>query len=211
MRAFGAEGLSDELIRAAASGSIPDREHVFAVLAPQVRAMVSVRLAATRLQADIVDEISQQVLMALTESFVRLQEAGVDGLRAYVSGIVTHKVADYLRGKRTINEQARSLAATIDGRSSVVMLCDLLSASGLSPRSAVARAELAARVCEVLDTLKTEYRDIIVMVFFDQLTISQIAERSGSSRPAASMLLMRAIRKLRNELTAKRGAEDARA
>lgn len=211
MHAFGAEGLSDELIRAAASGSVQDREHVFAALAPQVRAMVSVRLAATRLQADIVDEISQQVLMALTESFTRLQGSGADGLRAFVSGIVTHKVADFLRGKPSITGQARSLTTTVDSRSSVVMLCDLLSASGLSPRSAAARAELASHVCEVLDSLKPEYKEIIVMVFFDQLTITQIAKQSGVSRPAASMLLMRAMRKLRNELAAKRGADDVRA
>ena len=49
--------------------------------------------------------------------------------------------------------------------------------------------------------LREEYRGAITMAFFDQLSTAQIAEQMGTTRQAASMLLLRAVKALRKRLT----------
>lgn len=51
-----------------------------------------------------------------------------------------------------------------------------------------------------LGNLKPEHREAITLAFFDQMTTREIAERMGMSRPAASMLLLRAVTALRHRM-----------
>ena len=51
-----------------------------------------------------------------------------------------------------------------------------------------------------LGGLKSAYREAITLAFFDQMTTRDIAERMELSRPAASMLLLRAGNALRRSM-----------
>ena len=51
-----------------------------------------------------------------------------------------------------------------------------------------------------LGGLKSEYREAITLAFFDQMTTHDIGERMELSRPAASMLLLRAVNALRRSM-----------
>lgn len=209
---FGAGALTDRTVCAAAAGSRPDVARVVEMLQPQVRLMVAGRLSPTPAQLDAVDELTQEVLLALTTSIARLENRTVDGLRAYLSGIVGHKVATALRRPRggTGGRGVRSLDSTIDSLSHVGPLWQFLSASGTSLFTAVARAEMAERLIAALGRLQPQYREIITLAFFDQLSVSEIAQQQGCSRPAVSMLLIRAVQVLRQAMTAKRdtGTQD---
>jgi RNA polymerase sigma factor (sigma-70 family) len=193
------------MVRAAATGSRPDVARVIETLQPQVRLMVAGRLCPTPAQLDAVDELTQEVMLALTTNISRLESRTVDGLRAYLSGIVGHKVAGALQQKNrggAGGRAQRSLDSTIASLSQAGPLWQFLSASGTSICSAVARAEMTERLLTALGKLKAQYREIITLAFFDQLSVSEIARQQGSSRPAVSMLLIRAVQVLRQAMTA---------
>jgi RNA polymerase sigma factor (sigma-70 family) len=206
---FGAGTLTDEVVRAAASGSRADIARVLEGLQPQVRLMVAARLSPTPAQLDAVDEISQEVMLGLTTGMARLDSQTVDGLRGYLSGIVMRKVAGALRrrGNCGLGPSARSLDSTVASFSHAGPLWQFLSASGTSLCTSVDRAELTERLISALGRLPAQYREVITLAFFDQLPISDIARQQGVSRAASSMLLLRAVQALRRSLTGSSDSE----
>jgi RNA polymerase sigma-70 factor (ECF subfamily) len=201
---FGSAGLTDEAVQAAVGGSRADLEHVLSAVEPQVPLMVAARLSPTGSRWDAIDDVTQEVLLALTTALPRLENPTVNGLRALLSGIVARRVARLLeRGicGSGLQPVARSLDSTATSLSSAGALWDLLAGSDTSPRSAAERAELIERLIAALGGLKREYREIITLAFFDQLPMAQIAGRLDSSRAGASMLLVRAVATLRRNVT----------
>ena len=125
----GAEELTDGVVRAAADGARRDLARVLEALEPQIRLMSAARLCATRGRLDAVDEATQQVLLALAGGIDRLEARTVGGLKAFVSGIVTRKVADLLRqrGEEAGGGRLRSLDSTVAGLSEARLLWQCLS------------------------------------------------------------------------------------
>ncbi|MFQ5503058.1 MAG: RNA polymerase sigma factor [Phycisphaerae bacterium] len=199
---FGAETISDERILAAVQGSESDRDWILESLGSQVRTMVMARLSPTPAQFHAVDDISQRSLIALAEGMSRLRSPTIGALKSYTSTIVSRKVADYIRDARKRKQQPMaSLDSTVFGASAAGSLVELLSTSGTSPLSSMARAEAIRRIIVDLGRLKPSHREVITLAFFDQLPLSEIAERLDKSRPAVSMLLIRAIKTLRRNVT----------
>jgi len=199
----GATELTDSAVRAAAGGEREKLARIMEACEPQVRAMVMVRLAPTPAQIHLADEITQQSLEALTHGIPRLEKITVAGLKAFLSGIVTRKVSDVLRriGRaRNARHQIHSLDSTVATSTVAGPLWQFLPQSGTSPPSAVARAELNQRLMSELGHLKSTYREVITLAFFDQLPMAEIAQRMDTTRPAASMLLIRAIQTLRRSM-----------
>jgi RNA polymerase sigma factor (sigma-70 family) len=200
---LGAVELTDDQVRRAAEGSQDDLGHLLSTLEPQVRLMAVARLSPTPAQVQVVDDITQQVMIALTTGLCRLKHATVAGIKPFLSGIVAHKVADFLRGhgEGKIVMGGGSLDSTVGAFSNAGPLWQFLSVSGTSPHSAAERAELAARLIAELGRLKPQHREVITLAFFDQLPVSEIAIQMDISRPAVSMLLIRAVQTLRRNMT----------
>jgi len=201
---FGAATLSDDIVRAASDGSLADRERVARALAPQVRLMVMARLSPTSSQFDVVEDLAQAALVGLAEGLGRLQQRSVGGLKAFTSTIVARRVADHLRTRRAVavsGGRVRSLDSNAGDYSEAGLLWHFLSASGTSPPSAAERADQLRLVMEEMGRLKSQQREVITLAFFDQLPTSEIATRLGVSRPAASMLILRAVKTLRRNIT----------
>jgi RNA polymerase sigma factor (sigma-70 family) len=213
---FGTVDLTDEAVRAASEGSRTALTSLMEAVQPRIRAMVLVRLSPTPAQLHAVEDVTQEVLADLTAGISRLRCRTAAGLRAYLSGAVRHQVADVLRGRgrRGGSERpVRSLDSAVGDLSGAVPLWQFLSTGGASPRTEAERDEQAELLLAELGRLKREYRDVIVMAFFDQLPTSTIAEHMELSRPAASMLLIRAVRALRRNMgeAAGNGQRDVRA
>jgi len=200
---FGAAGLTDEVVRRAAEGSPDDFARVAEALAPQIRLMVIARLGPRPAQFDAVDEVAQDVLLALTTGISRLKNRTVGGLKAFLSVIAGRKVFALLKNGRAGKAGAgvTSLDSAVAALSDAGPLWQFLSASDTSPPSAAGRAEQAARLMAELGRLEPQHREVITLAFFDQLPMSEIARRMDTSRPAASMLLIRALRTLRRNMT----------
>jgi RNA polymerase sigma factor (sigma-70 family) len=164
--------------------------------------MVVVRLAPTARQDHAVEDLAQQSLMNIVEGLPTLRNPVVGALKRFASTVVMRRVADYLRvGRAGPARPAASLDSSIAYLSSVALLREILPASELTPRSMAARAELGRNVLDEIAQLKDEHRTVVAMAYFDQLPIGDIAEHFGISKPAASMLLVRAIKTLRRNIT----------
>lgn len=199
---FGAEPITDETVRAAVQGDASDRNKVLEALTSQVRAMITIRLSPTPAQFHAVDDLAQQSLIALSEGLDRLRDVRVAALRSFASVVVGRKVADFLRQNNTANTRpVESLDASFPDHSVFAPMRDILPASTLSPRSLAVRADAIRQIVAELGRLRQNQREIITLAFFDQLPVAEIAERLEMSRPAASMLLLRAVKTLRRNIT----------
>ncbi|MFH0983177.1 MAG: sigma-70 family RNA polymerase sigma factor [Planctomycetota bacterium] len=200
----GAAEITDAQVASSVGGSEQELDLLLRALAPQVRLMVSARLSATPAQYHAVDEITHLALVGLSEGIPRLEKRTVAGLKAFTSSVVARKVSDFLKGRGggdLVGPRLRSLDSTVTALSGESPLWQFLSASGISPSSAADRADQFARLLQEVGRLKPDYRDVVTLAFFDQLPTRDIAERMGVSRPAASMLLIRAVKTLRRNLT----------
>ena len=210
---LGAAKLTDAMVRAAAEGSREDLDQICKTLELQIRLMVLARLSPTPAQLDGVDDVAQEVLLALAEGISRLKNRTVDGLRAFASGIVTRQVAAWIkhpRGRGWTN--ITSLDKTIATLSRAGPLWEFLSLSGPSPRTRAGQAELIKEIVGALGRLRAEEREIITFAIFDQLKTHEIAHIKGITRAAACMRFKRAMGKLRENLGGKNdveGADDA--
>jgi RNA polymerase sigma factor (sigma-70 family) len=199
---FGTESITDELLGSACRGCASDREKVVNALADQVRIMVRGRLVPTPAQQPVAEDLAQQALLDISAALPDLRVPTVEVLKSIASTIVSRRVIDYLRsGDHARAGEIRSLDSSVHDLSRSSPLWSILSASGLSPKSAAQQNEAIGRLMMELGSLKPLYREVIVFAFFDQLDIGQIAERFDISRSSASMLLIRAMRTLRRNLT----------
>ena len=181
------------------------------VLLARVRLMVTARLSPKPSQYDAIEDITQRAMLAWTQGFHTLQNRTVGGLNAYLSGIVAHKVADYIQGKRGsdgVRRGQQSPASSQAGIETAGSVWQFLSAAGSTPSSVAARAEQVEHLMHELGNLKSEHRHVLTLAFLDQLSTGQIAEQLGISRPAVSMRLIRAIRSLRRRMTGSSRIED---
>jgi RNA polymerase sigma factor (sigma-70 family) len=206
---FGAATLTDHVVRAATGGSQEDFARVSEAVLPQVRLMVWARLVPTAVQVPAVDDITQEVMLALTEGISRLEHQTVSGLKAFLSGIVAHKVSDRLKasGAGRSGQRAQSLDSTVSAFSEAGPLWQFLSVGGTSPSSAAGRTELVARFFSELGNLKPEYREVITLALIDELPTRNIAQKMGISRNAAAMLLKRAGQALQRSMSVPSKAE----
>lgn len=196
--------MADEAVRAAAAGDPDARAALLEALQPRVRLMVIARVGWNSEQLGGLDELAQRVLAALVAGMGRLEDQTVEGLNAFVSGIVRNQVAAAIRqrtGERNDPERAVSLDTTIAYCSQAGPLWQFLSGSRSSPASAAERAEQIELLMAELWKLTTEQREVITLAFFDGLSVREIARQQGISRQAVSKLLLHAIRNLRRRMT----------
>ena len=198
---FGAHQVSDELVAAAVIGEPQALDRLLAAAAPRVLLMVAARLSTDVKQYAAVEDISQVACMNIIECLPTLKLCTASGFKAFASTIVSRRVADHLRKKQRVGVGGvASLDSTVAGLSDAGPLWQFLSASGTSPLSAADRADAFTCVMKELGRLKPEHRDVITFALCDQLSTAEIAGQMGISRPAASMLLIRALNALRKKL-----------
>ncbi len=200
---IGAAQLTDDIVADAINGSASAAATIATTLEPQVRLMVTARLSSTPDRFNAIDDIVQLVMMGLGGNITRITIPTVGGLKAYVSRIVSNKVADHIRRPpaETARTGVRSLDSAIDAFSNAGPIAQFLSDGGTSPLSAIARRDEFNRIMHELGQLRKPERELITLAFFDQLSTAQIAEIHGITRPAASMRLIRAIETLRRNVT----------
>lgn len=193
--------MTDEQVQAAVGGCTLARDGVLRALARRIPAMVSVRLNPSAAHHHVVEDLSQEVLLSVSEGLPRMREPTAIALKSLTSVITARRVADYLRSHKGGGQPAtHSLDSTFHGATTSLFMRDLIPATSLTPRSAAVRAEGVRQTLAELSRLKDEYRDVITLAFFDQLPMAQVADRLSLSRSAATMLLMRAIKTLRESV-----------
>jgi len=182
------------LLREARAGSAEAVERLYERAAPRLLAFIRLRLGRT-LRARLE---SRDILQAtLLRSFERLGQLEADdpaALMAWLMRIAENEIrdrADYFQRQR--RDAARE-----------VPIDDTREAVAAAVRSVTSRLVLdeeAARLERALESLGDDYREIILLRKFEELSFKEIAARLGRSDDACRMLLARAMAALTIKMT----------
>lgn len=195
---------TEELLRRAGGGDGSAVEQLLGRHRQQLRQMVAVRmdprLAARVDPSDVVQEALADASQRLPDYLRRRPLPFYPWLRH----IAWQRLVDLHRQhiqahKRTLNREQPLTMPIPDG--SAMQLADRLAAGGTSPSGQMARRELRQRVRNALDRLRPRDRELLVLMYLEQLSTAEISAVLGVSEKAVTMRHLRALDRLRALLT----------
>jgi RNA polymerase sigma-70 factor, ECF subfamily len=145
-------------------------------------------LLGQRLRARIDgSDIVQDVHVRAFERFNQFRGESVPELRAWIKTILRRIVANHIRGPKAVAEDGGDRLPDVP-------------ATGTTPSQGAMRIENQARLIEALQWLPERYRLVLQLRFFDGLPFEDVAQRVGVTVGNARVLMVRAMKRLRNEL-----------
>lgn len=167
-------------------------------LAPRIETMMRVRLAGWQLSWDLIEDLKQDVQVAVSRGLARLPERDAEGaLRAFLSTVVRNKVVDLMRRPRLRGAAPAPAGPPPAPVTDVLGSLQALQASNSSPSSHVHRTLLFQQVLQSMADLPERQREALTLAFIDELDSRAIGEVLGCTRQAAAMLVLRSLRALR--------------
>jgi RNA polymerase sigma-70 factor (ECF subfamily) len=122
----------------------------------------------------------------------------VHWLRQILAGRVANLLRHYLgtQGRDVRREQS----AAVDLDQSSAWLGRILQAPTSSPSHQASRREQAVLVADALERLPPDYRTVLLLRHWEELTFVAIAKRMGRTEDAVEKLWVRALARLRKEM-----------
>ena len=171
-----------------------------------LRVLARLQLSAhTRTKLDASDIAQQAILHAHAhrEQFRGTTEAEWLGwLRTILANTLAAAVREFNTAARDLNRE-RSLEAELEHSST--RLEGLLAADQSSPSEGAVRGEELVRLAGALGRLPFDQRRVVELHHLKGLTVAEVAEEMGRSRPAVVGLLFRGLNRLRVLLAEDRG------
>jgi RNA polymerase sigma-70 factor, ECF subfamily len=200
--------LRDCLAKARA-GDASARDRLFAACRSYVgliaRASVEPWMRAKVDASDIV----QQTLLDAHRDFDRFAGQTEAEWLAWLRQILAHNAGDEIRrygvaGKRAARrEVALGFGATADSAEHAWEP----ASPDASPSQMAVHNERELLLAEAIEQLPEDYREVVILRNIQRLSFDEVASHLNRSRPAAQMLWMRAIEKLRTLLPAEHRSE----
>lgn len=198
-----ADPAIEQLLERARAGEPQARERLLAdcrsYLAILARAEVESWLRTKVDPSDLV----QQTLMEAHLAFDRFRGGTRAEWLAWLRRILAHNAADFVRqyggtAKRELRREVRfrSPAESSAGPAGVAEPAGPVE----TPSQILIRREREIELARALDQLAPDHREVIMLRNLQRLRFDEVAQRMGRSRPAAQMLWMRAIEKLKDAL-----------
>jgi RNA polymerase sigma-70 factor (ECF subfamily) len=190
-----------DLLARARAGDAAALDALFArcrnFLALSARARLEGWLAAKADASDLV----QQTLLDAYRGFAAFHGGTEGEWLGWLRRILDHNAADLVRrfhgtAKRQVGREV-SLAPP-PGQSSAGDADPAADAE--SPSECLMRLESELQLADALSRLSPDHREVICLRNLQRLPFDEVARRMNRSRPAAQMLWMRALQKLREEL-----------
>jgi RNA polymerase sigma-70 factor, ECF subfamily len=184
------------LIQRAIKGDRPAIDQLLLHFRPQLRRMIAVRMD-TRLRARLDPSDIVQIVLAHAAAsmatFERPAEEFFPWLRQMAWDELSRLHRDHVTTqKRSVTlEQRQWFAQATD--ESMARLADQLAAKQLGPRSQAVHRELRARVRAALEQLAVQDREVLVLRFLEQLSITDTAAALGLSEAAVKSRQFRAV------------------
>ncbi|HKI19851.1 MAG TPA: sigma-70 family RNA polymerase sigma factor [Isosphaeraceae bacterium] len=193
---------TEELLRNASGGG-PALDDLLERHRKRLRRMVSVRL--DRRLAPLVDP-SDVVQEALADASRKLNDFLRDRplpFYPWLRRLAWERIIQFHRRhiraqKRAVTREERLDLPLPD--ESAMKLADRLLASGTTPSQRVLRDEQGRRLREVLDRLRPNDREVLVMCYLEELTFSEIGAALLISENAAKVRHFRALERVRKLL-----------
>jgi RNA polymerase sigma-70 factor (ECF subfamily) len=191
-----------QLIENARHGDRACREQLFALcrsyLGFVARAQVETRL---RVKFDASDLV-QQTMLEAHRDFERFHGDSEKEWLAWLRRILAHNVADFVRRYRGTSKRqvGREIPFRDPAASGVQGGAPEPAAPNATPSQEFLRIDNELRIAAAMEQLAPDYQEVVVLRNLQRLPFDEIAERMNRTRPAAQMLWMRAMKKLREAL-----------
>jgi RNA polymerase sigma-70 factor (ECF subfamily) len=147
-------------------------------------------------------DLVQETLLRAHQKWDQFQGQSEAELRRWLEEILDHLVKDKVReataGKRNVylDESLQACLAESSAR-----IEKFLEADQSSPSGPLERQEQALRLARALDQLAEDQRDVILLRFYLELPMLQIAEQLNRTAKSVAGLYARGLNKLRDLLT----------
>ncbi len=166
------------------------------VLTEQAKDKVFTFLYRMTLDHHLSEDLCQETMLNLVQSIERLRFDNEESLWAWLFRTAQGKVQHHRRSQASRRVGQQTLAGS-DRTATMAIESDWGPAAGLF------RKETIQAIFVAMETLRLEYRSVIVLRCMNEMSYAQIAAILGGTRLGNKMLFVRAKRALRHELTKK--------
>lgn len=195
---------TESLLEAARHGDTDAVNRLLEKHRAPVRRLVEMRLDRKVQQRVDVSDVVQDVLVEASGRLEKYLNDPVMAFHLWMRQIAWDRIIDTYRRHRVSAKRNmdRERPMAVAGRTdqSTVELAGQICDPGMTPATAAAQREIAAKVEAVIERLSDQDREIIMMRHYEHLSNFEIAEVLGLNPPAASMRYLRALRRLRELL-----------
>ncbi len=194
-----------------ADNRLPAGERTCWLMQHENRLRLLARLEINRRFAGKFDpsDVVQQTLLEAWKGWDQLESQDERPRIAWLRQILAHQIARFVRHHEGVQKRDLSRELSLEqtvGNSleqSAQRLEGMLVAQGPSPSQAVMALEQQERLAQVLESLPHDYRQVILLRNFEDLSHEQIAKQMNRSEAAVRMLWLRALTALTSALTEK--------
>lgn len=194
---------TEQLLIQARAGDPRALEQLLAGHRQKLRQMVAVRMddrLAIRVDpSDVVQDVLATAFVKLPEYLRERPLAFYPWLRqlAWKRLVELHR-QHVQAGKRSVmREQPQGMAIS---EQSAIQLADRLAASQTSPSGQMVKREARQRVRDALQQLRPRDRELLVLIYLEQLSTTETSVVLGLSEKAVTMRHLRALERLRRVL-----------
>lgn len=178
------------LVQRARGGDREAYDALFALAADRARLFVRLRLGpALRAKVDV-DDVLQEAYLEAHRSFERFRYHGDGAFSRWLCRIIENRIrglADHHGAVKRKPPGALARVSRIEQR---------VAAARTGPQTAALRGERSALLVQAMDALADEEREVLLLRFFQDRSLDDIAHTTGRSPTAVRRLLGKATRRM---------------
>jgi RNA polymerase sigma-70 factor (ECF subfamily) len=189
------------LLERARAGEIEAFGELLAQYHNYLRLMARTLLGSTLAVRVDSSDVVQDAFLEAYRDFPRFAGSTEAELLAWLRQILARNLADrarYVKADVRDHRRTKSLETLLEQASCSVE--QALAATGTSPSAAEARRERSVLLADALESLRADYREVVILRNLEGLKFSEVATRMGRSSGAIRMLWARAIERLSEAL-----------
>jgi RNA polymerase sigma-70 factor (ECF subfamily) len=190
--ATASDGTLAGLLAQARGGDRAALDRLFGLCRNYVAVLAQARLESWLQGKADASDLVQQTMLEAYRGFPQFQGGTSGEWLAWLRRILDHNAADYVRHYYGTDKRDVAREVSLNGSSPGDP-----PAGGDTPSQELLRKERELLVADALARLPDDYRTVLILRNLQRLPFDEVARRMGRSRPAAQMLWLRAVRKLR--------------
>ncbi len=190
-----------DLIRNAQGGNGEALGRLLERYRPGLRALVQIQLSQWLRRREEVDDLVQEVCLQAVQSLGGFKWLHTESFPHWLTGIALNVIKNRARyWKADIRGGGNgAVPFTVAVREREGMDPNEFPQPGtLTPMRAMAREERYERLVRAIESLSLDHRQAILLARIEGLPLQEVAARMGRSRDAVSMIIHRALEKLRS-------------
>ncbi|MCP5041294.1 MAG: sigma-70 family RNA polymerase sigma factor [bacterium] len=187
-----------DLILRAKEGDQEAYDALFANAAERLQLFIRVRLGQGLREKEQSLDLLQETYLAAHKAFDSFEDRGDGGFVRWLCRIAENRI----RSRAEFHRAARRIPQAAHERVSQVL--DKLRTRTLGPATRAERVDERERLAAALAVFPDDEREILLMRFFEDVSIDDIADRQGLSPSSIRRVIGRATLRLAKELESKR-------